>query len=218
MNRPFAESRIDYVINLAEPSKKDRILNIGIANIPEIEMSLERKAKECWTIDIDKKKLENARRYLKKTKLMNADILKDNFKKKYFDKVIVLEVLEHLDDDNLAVKRINQIMKLNGKIIISVPNKNILHLLNPVRYIEHKRHYSNAEITKLLEANGFRIEHFNIVENWKLLANLYLHIFFKFIIGKSRQFNRLDKKNSTYSRINKNGLDIIIRAVKIRDA
>ena len=69
MNSPFATNRIDYVINLLNPQKKDKVLMIGVSNIPEIEIKVEKIVKECWTIDIDRKKLEKAGKHLKKNEI-----------------------------------------------------------------------------------------------------------------------------------------------------
>lgn len=214
-NFPFSNNRPDYIVNLIEPLKKDRVLNISISNIPEIEQKIESKVRECWTVDIDDKKLENAGKFLKKTILINKDITKGPFKKNYFDKVVMLEVLEHLDDDISAVKWMGSILKKGGSLILSVPNNSFLHFFNPIKYLQHKRHYSNKKIKEILEKGGFKIKHFNIVECWTFLLDLYVHIFLKFIIRKNARFGIFRKKsNKTYSRINKKGLDIIVKAVK----
>ncbi|MBI2632380.1 methyltransferase domain-containing protein [Candidatus Pacearchaeota archaeon] len=216
--RPFTDNRIKYIINLLSPKNSDKVLNVGISNIPEIEIAIEDNVKECWTIDIDKQKLKKASKYLKKTKLICEDIDSKPLKKNYFDKVIIIEVLEHLDSDITALKWINSILKKNGSVIIGVPNKHPLHIINPVKYFEHKRHYSNEEITNKTEENGFKIMHLNVVENWSLLANLYIHFFFKFILRKTIPFNTFKKSaNKTYMQENKSGMDIIIKAKKIRD-
>jgi SAM-dependent methyltransferase len=213
---PFGNNREEYIINLINPDKNKKILNIGIANIPEIEMFLEDRVKECSTIDIDKKKLENASKYLKKTKLIEGDINKLELKKNYYDVVVILEVLEHLDNDTETIRLIHSILKKNGEIILSVPNKSILHLINPVMYIEHKRHYSNKDIKKKLETAGFEIVHFNVVETWTLLLNLYIHLFNKFILRRESKFNKFKKiANATYRQKNKRGIDLVIKAKKI---
>lgn len=216
--KPFGDNRISYIINLISPNKKDRILNVGISNIPEIEMALENKIRECWTIDIDKKKLDKASKYLKKTNLICDDISSAPLKKNYFDKVVIIEVLEHLDSDVSALKWINSILKKNGSIIICVPNKHPLHIFNPVKYAEHKRHYSNKDIIERVKDSGFKVEYINVVENWSLLANLYIHLIFKFILRRTIPFNTFKKSaNKTYLQENKDGMDIILKAKKIRD-
>ena len=128
----------------------------------------------------------------------------------------MLEVLEHLDNDYEVMKRVNSLLKKKGVLIIAVPNNAPLHLLNPVKYFEHKRHYSNTMIKSVLEKSGFNITHFNFVETWTLLANLYVHIFLKFILRKNVPFGVFKKRAAkTYGQINKRGMDIIVKAVKV---
>jgi len=217
--KKFANNRIDYVINLINPKNSDKILNIGVSNIPEIEIKIEKKIKECWTLDLDKEKIKKAEKYTEKTKYLYGDIYdKSLLKNKKFDKAVMLEVLEHLKEDLLALKRVNSLLKVGGDLIISVPNDNLLHLINPVKYTQHERHYSNKMIKKVLHDAGFKIKDFNIVENFSLLVNLYIHLFFKYILRKQRNFLTFKKSSGkTYKQYNKNGLDIIIKAEKISE-
>jgi SAM-dependent methyltransferase len=214
MNKPFADNRIDYILNLISPCKEDLVLNIGVSNIPEIEMKIEKKIKECWTLDIDKKKLLGASKLLKNTKIINEDFLTYDFRNKKFDKIVILEVLEHIDNDSEAIKKIKRLLKIGGRIILSVPSKSFWHIFNPVLYLEHKRHYSKEDIIGKLEREGFIIEHFNYTESFMLLIELYFHLFNKFILRRNVSFG-LRKKNRTYMQVNKKGLDLIVSAKRV---
>ena len=213
---PFAHNRIDYIINLINPEKNDKVLNIGVSNIPEVEIKIENKVKECWTIDFDKKKMEKAKIHLKKTKLIIGDVTKTNeLKKGYFDKIIIIEVLEHLKDDVKMIKKIRQLLKPDGVLIVGVPNDAFLHYFNPVKYFEHERHYSNDLIKDRLAENGLSIIHFNLAETWTLLSNLYLHLLIKYLLRINFPFGIFKRKaNKTYDQLNKSGMDILIKAVK----
>ena len=214
---PFARNRLQYILNLINPKKNQRVLNLGISNRPEVEMAIEDKVKECHTLDIDSKKMENASRFIKKTKIMNVDITKPNkIKKNYYDTVIMIEVLEHLKDDQAALKWISSVLKPSGSLIIGVPNDAFLHYFNPVKYAEHERHYSNYLIKSRLREAGFQIKHFNLVECWTLLASLYIHLFRKFILRQNRPFGIFKKTtNKTYHQYNRTGMDILIKAIKV---
>lgn len=214
---PFAPNRIRYVINLLAPHKKQKVLHVGVSNIPDMEKITENKVGESITIDIDHEKIEKARLHLKKARIIEGNIMHPTaLKLNYFDSIIMLEVLEHLKDDVGALKIINSLLKKGGSFILSVPNKDIRHVVNPVKYFEHERHYSNSDIVHKLTDAGFQIEHLNVVESFSLLANLYLHLIMKFIFRKNVPFNFFDRNvNRTYSRYNKHGLDIIIKARKI---
>ena len=215
--KPFASTRTQYVLNLIAPHKKQKILHIGVSNIPEIEKLVENRVAKSVTIDIDKEKIEKARLHVKKAEIIEEDILRPKkLKKDYFDTVVMLEVLEHLKDDVGALRTIHSTLKRGGHLIISVPNKDPRHVINPVKYFEHERHYSNQDLVRKLRNVGFEIEHFNIVETFSLLANLYLHIIMKFLFRKNVPFNFFDKtRNKSYEQNNKHGLDIMVMARKI---
>src|SRR3989344_2428414 len=216
--KPFANNRIDYVVALADTNKKQEVLTIGISNIPELEIKLEKKVKYCSCIDLDKEKLNYAKKYLKNTNLVLGDITNPKvLNGRKFDTIIMLEVLEHLEDDTGALKIIHSLLKKNGKLIISVPNKHLLHLLNPVRYTQHKRHYSMNEIEFLFVKTGFSIKHKNTVESLKLLFDLYVHLFFKYVLHKKVKFGVFTSKiDKTYRKYNKEskGMDSILVAVR----
>ena len=216
----FSSNRTDYVYNLAKPKKNDWILTIGVANIPELEQKIEKVAKKCVCIDFDKNKINHAKKYLKNTDFIYGDLmnLKDQKINHKFDAIIMLEVLEHIEDDEMAVQIIHSLLNKRGKLIISVPNKNIWHIFNPVKYTQHKRHYSMNEITNLLVKNGFTIEHSNNVESPKLLFDLYIHLFCKYILRQKIKFGILTWQNDkTYMQYNleSKALDSIIVEVKI---
>jgi len=212
---PFANSRNAYVLNLIGPVASDRVLNVGIGNVPEIEMALEPRVRECWTLDADRRKLAFASRFLDKTRLVCADLLQPPLPDGHFTKVVMLEVLEHLKDDAGALARVHDLMCEGGTLVLSVPNRHPLHVLNPIMYLQHERHYSNAGLAALLERSGFAIRHLNVVEDWRLLANLYLHLVRKFVLHRTGPFEVFTRRgNRTYSRLNRRGLDIVVQAVR----
>jgi 2-polyprenyl-3-methyl-5-hydroxy-6-metoxy-1,4-benzoquinol methylase len=214
----FADNRTDFIINLAELKKKHSVLTVGVANIPEIEKIIEFRAKSSNCIDIDINKINHAKRYTKRTKFILGDITKID-KKLFnkFDTIIMLEVLEHLEDDLKTLKNIHKMLKKNGRLIITVPNKHPLHIFNPLLYTQHKRHYTMHEIVNKLKKIGFKISYTNTVESPKLLLDLYIHLIFKFILRKSVRFGILtSSKDRSYRQNNKRtaGLDCLVVATK----
>ena len=213
-----ADNRTDFIINLANLKNSDSVLTIGVAHIPEIEMILERVVKRCFCIDYDKKKINHAKKYVKKTEFINGDITKqDKRLNNKFDTIIMLEVLEHIKDDNKTLQNIHKMLKRGGKLIITVPNKHPLHVFNPLLYTQHERHYSIKDIVSILKRNDFEIKYTNTVESPKILLDLYAHLFFKYLLRKSKEFGIITgKKDSTYLSNNKQsrGLDSIIVAIK----
>lgn len=96
-----------------------------------------------------------------KTIFLNIDYPKMSPKGKY-DLVICSEVLEHLKDDGLAVKKIYSLLKKDGKAVISVPlNTAPLYkiglLVDFDREVGHLRRYSSERLVEMLSRNGFKV-------------------------------------------------------------
>jgi UDP-N-acetylglucosamine transferase subunit ALG13 len=217
LKKPYARNRIQYILNLIEPQRTDSVLNIGVSNIPEIEMLLEDNVRNCITIDFDVKKIRIAQSYVKKAKFIRGDITSyQGFKHNSFDTVVALEVLEHIKEDEQVVKWVNSLLKTGGSFILSVPNNAWIHIINPVKYAEHERHYSIKRITDLLTRNGFSVTHQNTVERWTLIFNVYAHLLFKFVLRRTVPFGILSRlADNSYRQKNNRGLDIVIKAKKL---
>lgn len=79
-----------------------------------------------------------------------------------FDFIIVIEVLEHLEEDERAIERFSELLNKNGKLFISVPSKNSpLFKLGISRNFDkevgHLRRYSTKGLEGILEQRGFEI-------------------------------------------------------------
>lgn len=76
----------------------------------------------------------------------------------YFDQVLLIDVLEHIKDDDKAVKEVHRILKSGGRVIVSVPTPNYpYYFTQEFDYkIGHLRHYTPNMIKILFEKNGFK--------------------------------------------------------------
>lgn len=79
------------------------------------------------------------------------------YDKNYFNGIIALDVLEHVEKDGLAIKALNEHLTHNGICIITVPaymslwsNHDVVH--------EHKRRYTLSELKEKLSNADFKIE------------------------------------------------------------
>ena len=82
-----------------------------------------------------------------------------------FDGVICMDVLEHLDDDDLALREILRVLKPGGRFLISVPAYMSLWS-NHDAAVGHLRRYSNASIKELFrkeEVDSYKIFNWNIL-------------------------------------------------------
>lgn len=74
-------------------------------------------------IEKDKQMAKIAKRFYHKVIICDLEQIKKlSFKKKYFDVIVLSDVLEHLKDPLLTLKTIIPYLKENGFLLISVPN------------------------------------------------------------------------------------------------
>lgn len=86
--------------------------------------------------------------------LYQADILKLPFREK-FDFIGVYDILEHLEDDCLAIRNLHAALKRGGLLNVTVPACKALW--SSYDELDHKRRYSKKELVARLEKGGFKI-------------------------------------------------------------
>jgi 2-polyprenyl-3-methyl-5-hydroxy-6-metoxy-1,4-benzoquinol methylase len=111
---------------------------------------------DCKAVEISKKKGINS--FLSDISDWETD--------EKFDCIILGDVLEHIEDDLSAMKKIHGMLKANGCIIVNVPSYPFLFSKHDSA-LGHKRRYSDDELKTKLEASGFKIECFR---HWNSLA------------------------------------------------
>lgn len=91
------------------------------------------------------------------TNIFQGDATNIPFEDQKFDLVICLDVLEHIEQHDKAVKEIKRVLKDNGLLITFVPAFMSLWSIND-DLSEHKRRYIKSELNKLLINNSFIIK------------------------------------------------------------
>jgi SAM-dependent methyltransferase len=92
----------------------------------------------------------------------NVDIIHEDFDEKYthllgkFDTVFALNVVEHIEDDSLAISNCNKLLKSGGHLIILVPAYQFLYNQFDKELFHFKR-YVKKEVVKLFIKNNFKI-------------------------------------------------------------
>lgn len=88
--------------------------------------------------------------------LIRSDLLQSPIPDNSIDIIVLLNVLEHIEQDTLALKKIYSLLKPGGKLIIEVPAAPYLY----DHYDEtlcHYRRYSAKELEQKIKAAGFII-------------------------------------------------------------
>jgi len=119
-----------------------------------------------------------------------------------FDTVLMINVLEHVPDEQLALHNVRNSLEPGGRAVILVPqNPRLYNSLDHA--LEHRERYTAAGLRRSLETAGFRVERvldFNrtSVPAWFVNGGLF--------------------KRRTFSRFQLKGLELMMPLVRRLDA
>lgn len=144
---------LEVLKNLPDINKA-RVLEIGCGN-GSVLAFLKQHGLNAEGGDIFLEGLDFCRKRDSVVPLYQIDILNLPFVNGY-DIIGLFDVLEHIEDDEKAIREVGQALKPGGKVLITVP----AHKFRWSYFDEasaHKRRYSKREIFTKLERNGFII-------------------------------------------------------------
>ncbi len=85
-----------------------------------------------------------------------ADVSKLPFKKKKFDGVLAIDLLEHIENENRLLKEAKRILKKDSVFLMMVPAFSILTSSRDKR-LGHFRRYNKKNLEKQLTKSGFQV-------------------------------------------------------------
>jgi len=100
------------------------------------------------------------------------------------DAVLLLDVLEHIDDESKALKEALRVLKPNGILICTVPAYQRLWTKRDVHH-HHKRRYSRKKLMRVLELPYVRIKMITYINTFLFPFALAERLLRKFIFVKS---------------------------------
>lgn len=154
------------------------ILDVG-CGVGTLDFYIAKKAHSVFGIDVSTKSIEIAKKSSGILKINNKisfsqmDFPSETPKDK-FDFIICSEVLEHIKNDALALKKITGLLKKQGRLLISVPLSSApLYKLGILKKFDekvgHLRRYSTENIIKLIKQNSYSIN--EVVETEGIFRN-----------------------------------------------
>jgi len=127
-------------------------------------------AKMVYGIDINADVIDNNKEIYKKENLIftNGSVYQLPYDDNMFDVIVSFETIEHVDNGEKVFSEFNRVLKDNGLLIISTPNKNI-SIQNNINNPFHVHEYFEEEFIEFLN------KYFNNV-NIYYQSNLFLNI------------------------------------------
>ncbi len=126
--RSFFIKRLTMCLNLLPETRVPRLLDIGCGTgiiLPE----LTRLAEEIWAVDnqLQERSLRGMMNLERiSANLAAADLLHLPFQGDYFDAVLLISILEHIEDLQAACAEILRVLKPGGMVVAGFPTKNAL--------------------------------------------------------------------------------------------
>lgn len=191
---------------LDDIKSEDTVLDIGCNN-GQHTIKTSQKCHQIIGLDSDKKQLKIARNSAIDQKKNNVYFKSFNlekklpFKDKSFDKILCLDVLEHIIKRKQLMTEIKRLLKPKGLAFIAIPNINTSWKkiqkkvdLNPFADPDHKIEYSISEIKSMFPKLGFKIKSLKPVtfdSPWigfiDLLGGLSLFLYAKIALIRKRK-------------------------------
>ena len=206
-------------------SKKDIVLDLGSGN-GQNAIKAAKIAKKIVGLEYDQTLINIAvktavARRIKNVKFVKTDLEKKiKYKNNSFDKIIFLDVLEHLANRDQILDEIKRVLKPSGLLFLGVPNKEtswkkIQRIVGVCYYSDpdHKIEYSKKGIINLLKSHKFEIHYFGYGKFDTPLRGIF-DIIGSISIPIYKKITKWREKKAKKSPIEASGFEIVAQNIK----
>lgn len=218
--------RAKRIVEQLELNGGEKILEVGCGN--GYYLNLLNKLRLNLTligIDNDNLALKDAKRFIKddRVELILADANKLPLKSNFFDRVIISEVIEHVENEQKVLSEIHRVLKPRGVMVLTTCNINYPFLWDPINWIlqrllrthikngfwagiwnQHLRLYRIDTLKDLIKKAKFEVEISEFLTRWCLPFNHYLvnfvaRLFYQGSLPKgiSKGLNKFEKERGS---------------------
>lgn len=119
------------------------------------------KVERLTCVEVDQRCVDTARKAIdavvhKPVEHVVGDYLSALLPKDRYDTALLINVLEHLQDDRAAVRKARSELRMDGSLVIFVPAFELL-MSGLDRRLGHYRRYTTGSLRQLLEGAGFTV-------------------------------------------------------------
>ncbi len=188
--------RARNIVLCLELKDGDKVLEVGCGNGYYLSL-LNRLGKKITLtgIDNDKLALADAKKFIddNRVRLNFADAAKLPFSTNSFDKILMSEVIEHVQDEKIVLSEVYRVLKPGGIFALTTCNIEYPFLWDPINWIlqhlfgthiekgfwagiwnQHTRLYKKGKIRNLVGEPGFKVEICKSLTFWCLPFNHYI--------------------------------------------
>jgi len=163
---------IDKIISSINLKKKNNILDFGAGSGVNIDM-----LRKYGLVDIHEQN-KYARAAIKKEKKIKNLYSTLRIKKKFYDLILLADVIEHVEQPKKLLKNLKKFLKKDGHILITVPAYQFLFSKKD-RVLGHYRRYNKDLLKK--ELSGFKVENISYFNTFLCLPIAILTLLNKFL-------------------------------------
>lgn len=147
------EAWLEYVLNkYIKNGSNNTILDIGCGD--GLSFPLLSKYGNVYGVEYDRQLLSEGNKWIENIQI--GDFLEIKLEKTFFDIIIAMDVIEHIESDDLVVAKMYSHLNHGGYIIINVPAHSWLWTTHD-NMNHHFRRYSPSTIENLIIKSGFDI-------------------------------------------------------------
>lgn len=181
---------------LVSNTTQPKVLNAGAATGATSVML--KKHAEVVSLEYDKDCAKFLAEEVLHEEVVNESLTELPFSENSFDLVCAFDVVEHIDDDYLALSEIHRVLHKDGFVYITVPAFQFLWSKHDV-INHHFRRYTRKTLEDLLTKNGFEIQYSSYFNSILFLPIFLVRMLFKLLPnggGKQSTGSDFEKFNS----------------------
>lgn len=202
------------VIEYLDPQPGDRILDAGCGLGLYLYLLGTASRAHLYGVDASAERLQDAaaQRDATGARLLLGDVTCLPFSNGSFDKAILSEVLEHVQDDAAVLAEVYRVLRPGGVLALTVPNRHYPFAWDPLNFLreraglghftrepwsgiwtDHRRLYDPQGLTALVRAAGFQISDLRLTARYAVpFAHLLIYGAGKFLamrglLGQSKR-------------------------------
>lgn len=176
--------------------KEGNALDIGSGNGFLVNL-LEENGKRAIGIEPNQELIKIAKKQFPKLTLLCGKMEELNKINDKFSTITLIDVLEHIKDDDLSIQLIHQFLKNNGRLVVVVPAFQFLYGIRD-KLLGHYRRYKRKELIQKLLNSGFKIIE---IRYWNMLGFISYSFHQKLLNRSSNFYLRTERSKNMFEKL-----------------